>query len=110
VTDKLVRLKDLTNNLIPIKLAEFKRVQKELTTLQKEEHSLKEYFRRTPQVSDHAIVRHIERVKNINIEDLKKEILTPEREEYMRMGATTINCDGVDFVIAQDGTVVTCIK
>lgn len=87
-----------------------KRSQKELTDLEKEERSLKDYFLREPKVSDHALLRYIERVKGVNLEDLKKEILTPEREEYIRMGAKTINCDGVDFVISQDGTVVTCIK
>lgn len=110
MTDKLERLNDLTTNLIPIKVAEMQRAQRELSALQKEEQSIREYFKRTPQVSDHALVRYLERVKNINIEDIKKEILTPEREEYIRTGATAINCDGVEFIISRDGTVVTCIK
>lgn len=55
-------------------------------TLYKAEKELQEYTKNPPslQVSDHAMVRYIERQTGISIEDLKKELITHELESLVK--------------------------
>ncbi len=57
-------------------------------------------------VSDHAIIRYLERKFNLDIEAIREEILTPERLSAIKAGATKIKTDGIDFII-RDNVVVT---
>jgi hypothetical protein len=52
-----------------------------------------------PKVSDHAIVRYIERFYKIDVESLRDEILTEERKNMIISGATAITCNGVKFAV-----------
>jgi len=63
----------------------------------------------SPKVSDHALVRYLERAKNVDIEALRREILTPERESAIRSGARKIKVDNISFIV-RDQVVVTTIK
>lgn len=59
-------------------------------------------------VSDHALIRYLERKFKLDVESLKKEILTPEREAAIKMGATKIKAEGIDFVV-KNNTIVTSV-
>ncbi len=61
------------------------------------------------QVSDHAVLRFLERVKGVDIEAIRNEILTPERKDLMRSGCTAIKCDGYMLMI-NNYTVITVIN
>lgn len=52
-------------------------------------------------VSDHAIVRYLERVGGFDIETLRAQIAA-RVAAAARAGATTIRIDGYDFVIARN--------
>jgi hypothetical protein len=58
--------------------------------------------RRRVRVTDHALVRFLERAGGFDIERLRKEI---EKKVYRSApdGATGIKVDGVQFVIVEDG-------
>jgi hypothetical protein len=56
-------------------------------------------------VSDHALVRYIERVQKINLDPLRKEI-TDKVEIPAMAGAARVTVDGVVFEV-RDRTVVT---
>lgn len=47
-----------------------------------------------PSVSDHAMVRYFERVYGLDVEALKREILTPEICAQIAAGAVTVNVQG----------------
>lgn len=62
-----------------------------------------------PRVSDHALVRWLERVMGYDVEAVRASILTPERAEMIRMGATAIKANGVSLKVV-DNTVVTILE
>ncbi|MGK6342807.1 hypothetical protein ACMGDK_11245 [Chryseobacterium sp. DT-3] len=75
---------------------------------------LKKIFDKNPDkidVADHAIVRHIERVHKIDIQALKKEIITPElKENALRLGGSgKYIFDGISYIL-KDYKVVTIIN
>lgn len=66
---------------------------------------------RRPVVSDHALLRWLERHLEVDLEAVRASILTPERVAAIRCGAVLIHCrvEGVTLVVAQDGTIKTCL-
>lgn len=61
---------------------------------------------KTPRISDHALIRYLERKHDFSFEDLRRQILTPEREQAIRSGAKSIVHDGLRFIV-NDMTIVT---
>ncbi|TCT41173.1 hypothetical protein EDC90_1007150 [Martelella mediterranea] len=59
-------------------------------------------------VSDHALLRYLERKHGLDVEALRAEIRTACRDG-VRYGAKAVVADGVKFVITDD-TVVTCLE
>lgn len=57
-------------------------------------------------VSDHAVLRYIERVFGFDLQDVRNQILTPDRVAAIKAGANQITANGVKFVI-RNKTVVT---
>ena len=73
----------------------------------------KEYQRRMkralePTVSDHALLRYLERVYNLNIEEKRQEMLSDNVQSAIKAGATSINFDGVKFKVS-DNVITTVI-
>lgn len=60
-------------------------------------------------ISDHAILRWLERVHRMDIEAIKKEILTPDRMAAVKLGAHRIKTGDYTIIIA-DNTVVTVLS
>ena len=63
-------------------------------------------------ISEHAIIRYIERVLNIDIEDITNKILTEEvkkQSEVLGNGTYSVN-EGEFRVVIKDGVVVTVLK
>ncbi len=67
---------------------------------------------RIPHVSDHALVRWLERYLEIDMEAMRAAILTPERHQAIQAGASAIHCraEGVVLNVAPSGTVTTVLK
>lgn len=63
----------------------------------------------TPFVSDHAVLRYLERKKGMNIKKIRNEILTPDVESAIRAGALSITIDGMKFAIINK-VITTCIN
>lgn len=61
-----------------------------------------------PSVSDHALVRYIERVQGISLDDIRDHILTDAVRTSIKAGASAVVVDGVRFVV-NNGTLVTVI-
>lgn len=59
-------------------------------------------------VSDHAVLRYLERKYSLNIPEIKSEILTPQRAAMIEAGATEISVDNMRFKV-QGNTIVTAI-
>lgn len=55
-----------------------------------------------PRVSEHAVLRYLERAKGVDTEAIRAEILTPMVVSAMKAGAATVSVDGVKFVIDGD--------
>lgn len=66
---------------------------------------------RHPNVSDHAVLRWLERHLDMDIEAVRASILTPARREAILCGAVHIHrpAEGVTLCIAEDGTVKTVL-
>lgn len=61
------------------------------------------------QVSDHAVLRYLERVKGINIQAIRNEILTPNRVQLMAHGCKSIKGNVYELVI-KNFTVITVLN
>jgi hypothetical protein len=60
-------------------------------------------------VSDHALIRYLERKHGFDFEGLRLSILTPERIAAIKAGAKAIDHDGYSFKVA-DGVITTVIE
>lgn len=61
-----------------------------------------------PRISDHALLRFIERVYGVDVDAARSEVMTPSVVMALKTGATAITVRGVKMV-AKDGTIVTVL-
>lgn len=57
-------------------------------------------------ISDHALVRYLERVHGIDMDVLRRRLLTDQRARMILRGAKKIKADGFDMIV-ENNTVVT---
>ena len=62
-----------------------------------------------PRLSDHALLRWLERVKGVDVEAARREIMTPQIIEALENGVKAITINGVRFV-CRDATIVTTVE
>jgi hypothetical protein len=109
--DILARAEAMGGQIVQLKL-EIGRLNNERNTLMQSRNSiLREIERRTetpeePAISDHALLRYIERVIGIDLDELRRQIMTPTLESAIRMGAKSLVDNGVTYRI-QNGKVIT---
>lgn len=112
---------DITNEIINLEKdiealkSDVGNKQKELSTKTKIVQSLKQKMASAntgkPMITDHAIVRYLERVKGMNIKDLEKEILNDATIDLVNKfeGVGTFPCEGFRIVV-KNNVVVTIKK
>lgn len=61
---------------------------------------------RVAKVSDHAVVRYLERVKGFDFDPVRKKI-QKAAQAVLNTGASRINFEGLDLVMTDEGVVVT---
>lgn len=61
-----------------------------------------------PRMSDHALLRYIERILEIDVEALRQEVMSDSVKSALRMGASGVTVNGVKMV-AKDGVIVTVL-
>lgn len=61
-------------------------------------------------VTDHALVRYMERVKGIDLDAVRREILTPERVAMIKAGAVRIKIEGGNELRIKESAVVTIVN
>lgn len=57
-------------------------------------------------VTDHAVIRYLERVYGVDVLGLKNR-MAKVTQEARDMGANAANCDGVQYVLSKSGRIVT---
>lgn len=62
-----------------------------------------------PRVSDHAVLRYLERVKGFDIEAVRREILSPNVQAAVAMGARAVEIGSYKLIIV-NGTITTCVE
>ncbi|WP_333896253.1 hypothetical protein [Brevundimonas aurantiaca] len=64
---------------------------------------------RTPYVSDHALVRWMERYLEMDLEAIRASILTADRRDAIKAGASAIHCqpENMILMVSPCGTVTT---
>ena len=67
-----------------------------------------EEARKEPRVSDHAVIRYLERKYGFSFDAVRAEILSPDRASMIRAGAKRINHEGIGFIV-NDRTIVTVV-
>lgn len=86
--------------------SEIAKINKQLLNLNKEKQQLLQNDKPVI-VSEHAVIRYLERVKGIDIEAIKKTILNKETEQKLKiLGQCIYPCDGYKLVF-KDNTIVT---
>lgn len=65
--------------------------------------------KRVPHVSEHAIIRWLERVKGVDLDAIRAEILSPLVRAAIKAGASSVIIDGHRCPVAQDGTITTVL-
>jgi len=111
--EKQKRLRDLMHKEIPQARQQVSISQRGLADLEREGRQLSIELESggasgEVRVSDHAVLRYIERVLKFDIDAVRRQILTPERIGYIKAGACRINVDGTTFVV-RDKTIVTTL-
>jgi len=104
------RLKDLVNEIEKTKL-ECSSLQKKLSNLQKEQTDLTVFLNKPSEtigISDHALIRYLERKYGFDFQPYRDEILTEDRIKMILSGAQTIIANGVKMKIDKN-TIVTVI-
>lgn len=61
-----------------------------------------------PKISDHAMLRYLERTGRIDLAALEKEILTPDLITALKAGCTKFKVNGFTYILNK-GTVVTVV-
>lgn len=61
-----------------------------------------------PRLSDHALLRFLERVLKIDVKELRTRILTPTIIDAIKAGASAVTVEGVKFVV-EDNVIVTTL-
>lgn len=65
-------------------------------------------LRFAPTVSDHAVIRWLERVREFDIEAVREEILDQGRDAWVAQGAVIVRVPALRVsLVAQDGRVIT---
>lgn len=62
-----------------------------------------------PRISDHALLRYMERVMGVDVDAVRSEILNEKIKAALKMGATAVTVNGVKM-IAKEGTIVTVLS
>lgn len=60
-------------------------------------------------VTDHALVRYIERVLGVNLQEVRRAILTDSIKAAVKGGAASVTIDGFTYII-ENGRITTIIK
>lgn len=60
-------------------------------------------------VTDHALVRWMERVQGLDADALRDHILSPELEKALKMGAKKFRAGGIEYVLG-DGKIITVVE
>jgi hypothetical protein len=106
------RLKLIKDKLLPEAMEVSKTANKKVSSLQTEAQKLALQLVRPekeqPTVTDHALVRYLERVKKIDLEQFRKEIITPERHAMIENGVREIVANGYSMKI-EGKSVVTIV-
>lgn len=63
--------------------------------------------RQAPRVSDHAVIRYLERKYGFSFDDIREEIMTPTTIAAINAGANAVKVNSSKFVV-KDKTIVTC--
>jgi predicted nucleic acid-binding Zn-ribbon protein len=101
IADLDVKIANLRDNMRPI--------QREVSKLESERMELEQRLlaaERQPRVSDHAVIRYLERIHGFDFEKQRDELLTDTVRTAIGMGANKVKRDGYTLVI-KDNTVVT---
>jgi hypothetical protein len=62
-----------------------------------------------PRLSDHALLRYLERVKGVDVEGARREIMTPGIIAAVKAMATSVLVNGAKFLV-REGTIVTIME
>ncbi len=115
--EKRLKLKELQKTL-PEKEAEFNASQSQTAAKQKQLQELRNTILNLQKelttknssigVSDHAVLRYLERKFNLDIESIRAEILTPTILDAINMGANSVKVNGMTFKVSNK-TITTVI-
>lgn len=91
--------------------AEYKDIEEEIKALDRKKFQIfREQASKEPVVTEHAMLRYFERVHGFNLEQIKKDILTPEVTKMIKefkSGKFPVD-NGYKFkVVSKDKTIVT---
>lgn len=62
-----------------------------------------------PYVTDHALLRYMERVMGIDVERVRKEIMTEERKAVIKSGCNSFTSNGFRYVL-KNRAIITILK
>lgn len=62
-----------------------------------------------PRLSDHALLRYLERVKGVDVESARREIMTPSIVAAVKAMATSVLVNGARFLV-REGVIVTIME
>jgi hypothetical protein len=63
-----------------------------------------------PAITDHAVLRYLERVVGMNIQAIRDSILTPDRAQMIRMGARKIKIETDALLIIENKKIITVMR
>lgn len=63
-----------------------------------------------PRVSDHALLRYLERVMGFDLDQLREKILSNGTKEAIEAGALRVSKDGCHLLVSKEGCITTVLE
>lgn len=63
-----------------------------------------------PSITDHAVLRYLERVIGMNIQAIRDSILTPDRVQMIKQGAQKIKIETDAILVIESNKIITVMR
>lgn len=76
--------------------------------ISEKERSIK-MLKQEPHVSDHAVLRYIQRRMGFDLDAIRAEIMAPTVYHAIKAGAVKVTIDGYSYMVSKEGCITTVI-
>lgn len=83
----------------------YENIIKELRCKRNEATEKLQFFNQTPVMTDHAVLRYMERVMGVDVDSIRNKIFEPGVQSVINGGASRVTIDGLTFIVRNKAVV-----